>query len=717
MKQTGTYKIKPAGRHVLTIGRDLIQDVQAAVLELVKNAYDADSPDVEISFIQTGLQPAYTITITDHGHGMSRHDVIHKWLVPSTTDKLERPLSPSGRIMQGRKGVGRYATSVLGSDLFLQTISQRGEQTDVYVQWQDFANATYLEDVDILVDTAPTTKPSGTTLTITGNSLQLNEWNARQFEKLEFELKKLKSPFASDPEVEEFQIKLQIKGFDTTSDKDEIIEPYPIFDLFDYRIAGIVGSEGTGDLQYSNQKIRNSIDETITFDYRKPTGCGQLLFDLRVYDRDKQSITGLINRGLTDNQGNYLGNLQARQLLNQYNGVGVYRNGFRLRPLGDPGNDWLDLNENRFQNPSLRISSNQVIGVVHIQSEQNSHLVEKSARDGLREDEAFNNLKNIIHLVINELEQRRFQHRRLTGMTRTVVKVENQLDLLFSSENLKTQVRATLQQAGVSDAARLRVDQIIDRDAEVRNNIVEDISRTVAVYQGQATLGKIVNVILHEGRRPLSFFRNETKNLNYWQRTFTKTNDRTILVKMIEIVEGINGNAQFLVDLFGRLDPLAARRRTKRDTIIIKRLLQQSLKVFEEEFRKYSIDVTLICPDDFEITAWSQDLFIIFVNLIDNSVYWLKEQRDNQSKIQIDVVTDEHSLVRIDFKDNGPGIESTFISSGIIFEPEFTTKIHGTGLGLPIAGEAAARNALSLIALDSEDGAWFRLEPVLETDQ
>ena len=90
MKTNATYKIRPAGRHILTIGRDLIQDNYAAVVELVKNAYDADSPDVNIEFKAYPDYSGYSIVISDHGHGMSKNDIINKWLVPSTQDKLKR---------------------------------------------------------------------------------------------------------------------------------------------------------------------------------------------------------------------------------------------------------------------------------------------------------------------------------------------------------------------------------------------------------------------------------------------------------------------------------------------------------------------------------------------------------------------------------------------------------------------------------------------------
>ena len=144
-----SYKIRPAGRHLLTIGRDLIQDNYAAIVELVKNAYDADSECVEIHFKATEKlsknesdipEKGIVITVRDYGHGMSQDTVINKWMVPSTTDKLERRMSPLGRIMQGRKGIGRYAASMLGSTLLLETISLNAEKTTVLVDWRDFEN-------------------------------------------------------------------------------------------------------------------------------------------------------------------------------------------------------------------------------------------------------------------------------------------------------------------------------------------------------------------------------------------------------------------------------------------------------------------------------------------------------------------------------------------------------------------------------------------------
>ena len=312
MNDEVTYKIRPAGRHILTIGRDLIQDNYAAVIELVKNAYDADSPDANIEFKASPDRNGYTIVVSDHGHGMSKNEVINRWLVPSTQDKRIRQRSPSGRILQGSKGVGRYAASLLGTDLRLETVTNAGEKTIVYVKWDDFKNAQYLDDVEISVETAMVSEPSGTLLIINGDEELFAEWSKEEFQKLRFELKKLISPmstiFSNEGSDDKFHISLTVKGFPEVEDVKETIEPYPLFELFDYKISGGIGTDGRGVLTYSSQKARNTTEEKIPFDLGKSTRCGELDIDIRVYDREKEAIAALSKRGLKQDSESPLAN-------------------------------------------------------------------------------------------------------------------------------------------------------------------------------------------------------------------------------------------------------------------------------------------------------------------------------------------------------------------------------------------------------------------------
>lgn len=717
MTENGVYRIRPSGRHILTIGRDLIQDNNAAVIELIKNAYDADASQVTVVF--SGSQDGYTIIISDDGHGMSRDVVLNKWMIPSTNDKFERRKSPMGRVMQGRKGIGRYAASILGKDLLLETVTENGEKTTAYFEWQNFEEAKFLDDVEISVETETSNDKKGTKLTITGNRKQMKDWARDDFTKLRSELKKLISPVelsvaGKEDNSENFNIMLSVKGFDPENDFSCQVEPYPIFDLYDYRISGTVSANGSVSIVYYNQKIRNSADEKIRYKLETPTMCGKLAFDIRVYDRDKDSVEMLISRGLTDESGNYVGKLEARQLLNEFNGIGVYRNGFRIRPLGDPEFDWLRLNKRRVQNPSLRIGSNQVIGYVQIQSEEESDLQEKSARDGLRENYAFNRLKNITVEIINHLEKKRFICRRKMGLSKPAQKIEEGFGRLTSADKLKKNIEKLLAGSQVKKETVSGVINIINNDLQERVKIAENIVRIVAVYQGQATIGKIINVILHEGRHPLNVFRNEITNIKRLYKSYVVKKEESNMAMIVRSLDRIQSNADIFVKLFKRLDPLAAGKRDAKKPILLTKTIKDALSVFEKEFEADQVCINVDGPDDFNFLCWQQDIYIIITNLVDNSLYWMREKNIQNKKIDVRIMTSEDFLRFIDYRDNGPGIEPDLIASEVIFEPYFSTKEKGTGLGLAISGEAALRNELELRAFESKKGAWFRLQPKTE---
>lgn len=716
MSDQEVFFVRPAGRHILTIGRDLIQDPYAAVVELVKNAFDADSSFVEVEFRADRSEGTYKIIISDGGHGMTRSDVIERWLVPSTNDKLHRKTSPKRRILQGRKGVGRFAASILGDDLLLETTTNDGLTTSAYVEWQNFENADYLDEVELLIETADCDKPQGTVLTIAGGINGLEEWDNQQFRKLRYELRKLIPPAAAvsgmELQQEKFDINLKVVGFEGVETSKETIESFPILEYFDYRISGYVDDNGQGKLKYSTQKIENASDEEFSVDYSGffEGSCGAIKFDIRVYDRDKDDIDQIIKRGLKDKDGNYLGNLATRQLLNQNNGVGVYRNGFRIRPLGDAQFDWLKLNQQRIQNPSRKIGGNQVIGFVHIESEEKSGLIEKSARDGLKENPSYERLINITSQVISELETRRFMLRRSLNLGKPKSRVERQLQQLFSDDDLKDDIVDRLTKAGIAKGIVKEVAELLSKDTVAKNEAAESIRQAVAVYQGQATLGKIVNVVLHEGRRPLNFFKNQIPNLEYWHESFEVEPTPDSLAEIMPIARQLSQNADVFVQLFSRLDPLAVGKRSAASEFNLTDILNGCFKVFENTLDEMGVDHTVSGEKAIAFSGWKQDFYAIFTNLIDNSIYWMDQKNTKNPSIQIHFENEGNDLLFIDYRDNGPGIDRSLIESEVIFDPEFSTKTNGTGLGLAIAGEAASRNGFELNVLDSDDGAYFRLE-------
>ena len=729
--QDGLYKIRPAGRHILTIGRDLIKDKYAAIVELVKNAYDADSPNCKVSLLpfekkviledKETILKGIRVIVKDEGHGMSFETVTDKWMVPSTDDKLNRGTSPKGRILQGKKGIGRYSASMIGDDMVLQTIDETGDLTTLYLIWEHFENAKYLSDVDVLIENFRTNQPSGTEITIVGDESHLNEWTTKQIQNLKFELKKLIPPkenydIISNESKDDFTINLEIGDFPFGlgySNYIEKIEPYPLFDYFDYRISGSVDSKGIATLKFENKRIKNAPIETIN-DFKiqlniydddeigKGLYCGNLRFDFRVFDRDTNSIDGLIERGLKDpTTGQYVGRREARIILDKFNGIGVYRNGFRIRPLGDAGFDWLLLDKQRVQNPSLKVGSDQVIGFIHIESEDKSGLIEKSARDGLKENAQYSGLIQIAKNVLKELENRRFAYRQSVGLGR-------------NNRDINEKINKELESLGVEKSKRAYFNKLISDKEEKNNKIADELKQVIALYQGQATVGKIVNVVLHEGRKPLGYFKNQIPLIKEWSDELQNEFSQELLEKILDRLFVINEQGRIFINLFGKLDPLSAKKRTIKKDFNVLEVIENVRDVFITELNNNNIIFEIDCELNLTAFGWKEDFYIIFTNLVDNSIYWLQNIIDRPKKISFKVYAEEDLLI-IEYRDNGPGIEKHLIESEIIFEPEFSNKTSGgTGLGLAIAGEAIDRNNGDLKAIYSESGAFFKVEVKLE---
>lgn len=721
-KVTGSYKIRPAGRHLLTIGRDLIQDNNAAIIELIKNAFDADSPDIKISFSMKEDRSFYKITIEDQGHGMDRNTIITKWMVPSTNDKLNRKNSPKGRVLQGRKGIGRYAAAILGKDLLLESIDENGEKTTAYIEWEQFENAQFLDDVEILIESTQTKDHPGTTLIVTGDQNGLEEWDDKKIQDLQFQIKKLMSPLNKEIQANEndkFDVFIIQDHFVQYPEQlvEEKIEPFPLVDMFDYRISGKLNESGDGIFQFQTQKSStHDFNEEIAFSLGRPTNCGKLEFDISVFDREIESLDQLINRGIKHNSNTFFSRQETRKLLDDYNGIGVFRNGFRIRPLGDADFDWLKLNKQRIQNPSQKIGSNQVIGHINIESEEHSFLIEKSARDGLKENNAFYNLKKISTQIIELLELRRFEIRRKLGISRPAVKIEQELELLYSFKNFGEEIVNTLKSKGLDSASTDAVSKMLFKKSEEISKAADNLQKTLAMYQGQATVGNIINLVLHEGRLPLSTIKTNVKYFKKRHTEFLATNDPEKLNQTVPFATEIVKNTEGFSSLFERLDLLAHRNRDQIEDVNIYKELISVVSMFANDMAEKKISYSIEGSQIVEYECWLQDIRSIFINLIQNSIYWMHEKNTENKHINIIIGEENNELTFIDYKDTGPGIDKSIKDKNIIFEPQFTTKKAGMGLGLAIAGEAAQRNGLHLSIFDVPVGVYFRLDLIADSN-
>ena len=142
---------------MLLLGDELIRDQGIAVFELVKNAYDADASRCTIQLIDVSeTADGARVIVEDNGCGMDLHTIRHVWLEPATPNrKKQRQISARtpkyNRLPLGEKGVGRFAVHKLGKAVQIVTRMAGKKEIVIDIDWRDFKESAYLEDVPIKV--------------------------------------------------------------------------------------------------------------------------------------------------------------------------------------------------------------------------------------------------------------------------------------------------------------------------------------------------------------------------------------------------------------------------------------------------------------------------------------------------------------------------------------------------------------------------------------
>lgn len=703
-------KFRPKARLISTIGSEIIKDNYAAIIELVKNSYDADANRVDISFCF--LNDNFVIKICDDGAGMSKETIFEKWLVPATDDKLLNKVSSKGRKVQGRKGIGRFSAGVLGDKLTMTSVHDKKESI-VNINWLDFQGSKFLDEIDIVIEEKDSKKSNGTEFIVYPTENQIKEWTDKAFGDLIKELNKTITPILK--ETPKFKIYLNIDKNISFKYSGEIeIKPFAILDLYNYSAVGSVIGQ-TIRFKYEN-KYENITDKVkIDLGDKLVNICGNINFEFRAFDRDPSVIKSLTKNDMFKKMdGTKMSESEIREMLNDICGVFIYRNDFRVRPYGDVDFDWLNLDKERVQNPSVKLGANQLFGIIKIEDEEKSNLIDKSARDGLKQNESYAVFKKIILFIIREIENKRYSYRKNTGKGRNIKTSDNYIILdniskLSSHKEIALNVSDILEKENLSEEARINIKDTFDKYEKESEKIAKDIQEQIAMYQGQATLGKIMDVIMHEVKKPLSWFNNNADDMPVYYSEFKSTGNLEWINKILEKSVTAAEQSSEIVSLFKRLDPLATKTRKTCQNIKIAKLIEDVLEIFKKIIKKYDININVSCDQSITYFGWKSDLMMCLTNIIENSIYWLSTI-PAQRAINISVFVSETNLV-IDLKDNGPGIPIDYIVSGCIFDPGFSGKIDGgSGLGLPIAGEAIARNGGSFKAVENANGAHFRIE-------
>ncbi|EHK0279978.1 ATP-binding protein, partial [Campylobacter coli] len=545
----------------------LIKNPYAAVVELIKNSYDADSEIVIVSieltneYVYDKKQKFLKFTIEDDGEGMSLETIKNTWMVPATSYKVNKQYSSKKkRVVQGKKGIGRYASAILGDFLRITTTDLNGMTSIIEIDWKQFDDGKFLDEINIPYECNRTNLKSGTKIEIYSSiEVYYDEikqqyqdkinWNKDQNKLLFKELRKLLVP--TNKSNETFEIIFLNNGLDKLDidDKNEKIEPFPLLDFYEYRIKGKISSNGKGLLFYENKNFENS-NEKIELDLRNT--CGNIEVDLMVFDLDPDVIQNLVNKQ-KDKEEKQLGKSEFKALIKQYSGVGIYRNLFRIRPYGDYDFDWLGLNARRVNSPTMSISTNQIAGFVSIESENKSNLIEKSDREGLKENENYDNLKKILLEVLSEVEKRRYEFRKNTKRGRVVANnIKDTIRDVFSFDDVNNKISVILHKANIDAHIIEKVQFELKQEEIKKNNGLKNIEEVLAMYEAHAALGKLVLYVLHEGRKPMQIIGLKLNNLKKSLQRFIKTKDESIEQDIKKYNEDSLSQLEKLSNLFKR---------------------------------------------------------------------------------------------------------------------------------------------------------------------
>ncbi|MCP5519240.1 MAG: ATP-binding protein [Verrucomicrobiales bacterium] len=721
------------------MGEELISSEVVALIELVKNAYDADATNVLIRFAGP-LEPGKgCIEVIDSGHGMELETVQTIWMEPATSSKRGkiRRTEKFKRRFLGEKGIGRFASSRLASEL--EVVSRReGTSVEAYgiFDWDQFDDESrYLDEVlilweqrqpreikpggaiDLLWSAAemppPRAREKGTILRMTRLK---QKWEASHFEALRRGLARLVSPSLTKTKDEDndpgFEVEMALPPeFSQFSSK---VEQPPILKHPHYVVRGSVQADGSFSITYrvlaeglekqSNGKFARVKDAKGRFELRdvkgaesiggetpvetKPVECGPINLELRVWDRDELgNVVQKTHSTIKD----------IRSDLDSLAGINIYRDGFRVLPYGEPKDDWLRLDLRRVQNPTLRLSNNQLYGVVQISADTNPNLRDQSNREGLDENQALRDLRDVMTEVLSRLETMRYAARpRATG------KSGRPVGGLFAGFDLKPLADYVAQHLPQDNQAK----ELVEKTEQLFGGQLKEIQSVLGRYQRLATLGQLIDHVLHEGRQPIASINSEAA-LGLEDVHRAERLGGEFVSKAAGRFTVIRKQGDVLAIAFRRMEPFGGRRRGRPKQLYLEEIIRDAFAVFADDIHRLHVRTTLPRSQTL-VRLDPAEIQEVIINLLQNSIFWLEQVNEARREVAVGVERKGPEHVDILFSDSGPGVPPE--NHELIFEPYFSTKPEGVGLGLSIVGEIVSdyyEGSLELLKSGPLKGANF----------
>lgn len=669
------FSISP--RVLFHLGEDLIKNESIALLELVKNSYDACATECKIDFIGQ-IDKLDRLTIQDNGFGMNKDIITSVWLKIGTDNKSKNiSANVCGRVPLGEKGIGRLGVHKLGNKITLITKAENSNEITLVIDWSKLYSAKEVEDfkIEIEENILPTVFKKGTGTKIIVENLKTN-WDRRELREVYRNLNSLNSPFSENNESFKILVTSNISNlFEGLPSFEDIKESALYFGHckmegskiteFEYEfkpwetLDKIDKGRKKGIEQLHEQELF-IIDEDRGLIDLNDLGIGTIEFDLIIFELGSQ-IFNYVNAEKKS----------IKDYLRENGGVRVYRDGVRVYDYGEKGNDWLGLEVKRISRFAGNISNTMIIGAAKINRLESLGLREKSNREGFIQNESYYAFVNAVDYALSLVVRERNVDKQIL---QTLYKQHKAIEPVLSDLNeLMQYVEEKVEEKEIKGEILKFLYRINTQYIEVKDILIKS-----------ANAGLNLSVVIHEIDKLISQLAGSIER-NEHERSIT------ISKRLEKIVKGYSA---------------MIKRSDIRDTPLSK-VVEIAVDNYEFRFLDHQIDIISNWRNS-TLSAYlaEAETISVITNLLDNAIYWLSYARKESRKIGI-YLTDEIKIGKqlynsIIISDNGPGFN---IPPDVAIKPFMTGKPHniGSGLGLHVASEMMKGMKGQLLFLDKYD--------------
>jgi len=687
------------------LGRNNFSTKESAILELIKNAYDAGASKLNLIFKKSENTGRLMLEIIDDGSGMNENDIRQAWMHvgKSTRDYKD---SDTGRIFAGSKGIGRFALARLGESIDMFT----KKESEIGYHWQTNWNSSEI-DIDYNIASQ-------------GTRIQINElrdkWSAKSIKPL----KNYISKTYRDSKMK-ISIMFLVENGESLEEETELIwtnpkigENYLESIAINYNsknkiLSGQVLSDEFNDsvLKMTSKNIKEYLFEQNMIDELNKE-ISELIIEEE--DIEKQDITEQMIADLLEEVGSFEGQLyfslnsvsqvdkekyeyKYTSLSNRFNiGVILYRNAFSIDSF-EGRTDWLELSKRSTSSPaaashptgSWRVRRNQLSGYILIDKEENSHIEDISNRQGIVQNIHFIILKKIIDSALKEFESYR---QSIIRDIRKIKDKENRTSVI-KEVNIENKIDSFIEQS--KSIEELTIEDLVEvknKLSEYKNKVNDITSEKNEVEENYRYEAQLLNVLatlqlkisslsheLHNNRNTIAAnpekIEEALKRKYDWEELKSeKPSSRNIPL----LLKNLEKDLEKVLDLSDTIIDENKKERFEPREYSLEVLVEEIVEKWKTQYNWVNFKTN--CTGEDIIMISYDYLMIILDNLILNSVQ-VNEYR-KELEISVDFDYNEGKLL-LEYSDNGKGLDKKYKNNPLkILNVHEGTREDGHGLGM-----------------------------------